>query len=72
MFIEINKDTTINSSEVCWITRNEIGCIIYVGGQEYPSDIPYETIVMLLKSDNKEKAFEKLDQFLSVATIQTP
>lgn len=56
-FIEISKRTCINADEVQWVTISEdnMSCIVCIGGKEFPSKLPYSTMVdMLKKNEPKE------------------
>jgi hypothetical protein len=73
-FIEISPTTTVNKDEVCWInsTNGGLSCTVYVGGKEYESDIPYQTLIMLLQQGgDNEAVMDKLNKYLEVATVQT-
>jgi hypothetical protein len=71
-FLEISKTVCVNKDSIAWVSSadNGISSIIFVGGKEYPSDIPYQILVDMLQQN--EPTMEKLDKYLSVATIQTP
>jgi len=72
-FIEINDHCTANIDRIAWIASDNEGLSskIYVGDREYDSDIPYKTLVSILKTEEMSSVEQKLDQFLSVATITT-
>ena len=55
MFIEIEKGTTVNLDQVTIVEERDGGkSLIYLNNKKsYASDIPYKTIVGLLKSDAK-------------------
>jgi hypothetical protein len=72
MFIKISDNICINSEQVAWVSKSEIGSTIYVGDREYPCDMPYESLVAILQGSlekKPDKTMEKLDKFLSVAQI---
>ena len=75
-FIEISPTVTVNRDEIAWVASNDEGLssTIYVGGKEYPSDIPYATLVNILQQSESDenKTMNKLDRYLSVASVQTP
>jgi hypothetical protein len=70
-FIEISNTVCVNTKEIAWVASDQEGLssVIYVGGKEYPSDIPYKTLVSMLQGNDEGKTMEKLDKYLSVATI---
>ena len=71
-FLEITPTVTVNRDEICWVSSVDGGLssTIYVGGKEYPSDMPYSILVNMLKqSDDGNKTMQKLDDYLSVATV---
>ena len=71
MFLEISDKVCVNTGEISWVSLAEdgLGSIIYCGDKEYPSDIPYQSLVIMLKQSNG--TMDKLDKYLSVATVQT-
>ena len=72
-FIEITNSVCVNKSSISWVSRREDGfSLIFVGGKEYPSDIPYDILVDMLQNEEENSTMKKLDNYLSVATIQTP
>jgi hypothetical protein len=73
MFLEVSKTVCVNTKEICWVSSEQEGLssMIYVGGKEYPCDIPYSTLVSMLKDSDGDRTMKKLDEYLSVATIQT-
>ena len=74
MFIEISKTVCVNRDSIAWVAEkdNGITSVIFVGGKEYPSDIPYQILVDMLQRSEENPVMKKLDNYLSVATIQTP
>lgn len=69
-FIEISPNVCVNTKFIEWIAsdRDGSGSIMRVGRKEYPSDIPYKTLVAILKSQ-KDNTMQKLDNYLSTATV---
>lgn len=56
-FIEISNRTCINAEAVEWVTKSEDGlsCIVCIGGREFPSKLPYSSMIdMLKKNEPKE------------------
>ena len=54
MFIEIEKGLTINTSQVTVVEERDGGkSLIWTGKKSYASDIPYATIISMLKIDAK-------------------
>jgi hypothetical protein len=72
-FIEINNDVCVNMDKVEWIASDQqgFGCVVCVGNKEYPCDIPYKTLISILQSNDEAKTMQKLDNYLSNATITT-
>ena len=70
-FIEISSTVCVNVGQIAWVSSRDDGLssLLFVGGKEYPSDIPYKTILALINETSKVE--EKLDKYLDVATIQT-
>ena len=72
-FIEISQTVTVNCNEIAWVSSEDGGMssIICVGSKEYPSDIPYNSLVNMLQNSgsDKNKTMQKLDDYLSVATV---
>jgi hypothetical protein len=71
MFIKISDSVCVNSELVAWVSRTEIGSTLYVGGKEYPCDMPYDSLVSILQGSEGNKTMEKLDKYLNVATVTT-
>ena len=73
MFLEISRTVCVNTSDISWVSSEQDGLssMIYVGGKEYPCDIPYQTLVGMLKDSDGNNTMKKLDQYLSVATVTT-
>ena len=72
-FLEISDRVCVNTEEIAWVRQSDdgFGCIIYVGDREYPADLPYRTFIQILTQEQRSPTAEKLDKFLSVATVQT-
>jgi len=73
-FIEISKTVCVNRDSIAWVASKDDGLtsVIFLGGKEYPSDIPYQILVDMLQQVDDNPVMKKLDNYLSVATIQTP
>lgn len=72
-FIEIAPNITVNTSQIAWIASEDegLGSTISIGGKEYPSTIPYKTLVQIIQSSTDNKTMEKLSNYLDVATVTT-
>ena len=70
-FIEISNTVCANLSQIEWIANDQdgFGSMICIGGKEYPSDIPYKTLVQIIQSSDGDATMKKLDNYLSNATI---
>lgn len=70
-FIKISNTVCVNIKEIAWVSSDQEGLssIIFVGGKEYPSDIPYQTLVSMLQGSSENKTMDKLDKYLSVAGV---
>jgi hypothetical protein len=72
-FIEITPTVCVNRDAISWISQSEdgLGSTIMVGDKEYPSDIPYTTLVNIIQKSDSDSTMKKLDNYLSVATVTT-
>lgn len=68
MFIEVSKGHTVNLDSVTEIQERDGGkSLIYLGKSSIASDIPYKTLVSILKSDANvasKKIVQGLEAFL--------
>jgi hypothetical protein len=50
-FLEISLTATVNIDQISWIEKLDGGlsCIVCVGEKEYPCDIPYNSLLNMLK-----------------------
>ena len=57
-FIEITNNVCVNVSQISWVEKMDEGlsCVVCIGDKEYPSDIPYQSFIGILK--NSESAHD--------------
>ena len=69
-FIEISNTVCANLSQIEWIANAQegFGSTICIGGKEYPSDVPYKTLVQIIQSSDGDVTMKKLDNYLSNVT----
>jgi hypothetical protein len=50
-FIEISNRACVNVARIEWVEKTDEGlsCTVCVGGKEYPSDIPYNSFLDMIK-----------------------
>jgi hypothetical protein len=73
-FIEIKSGVCISSDSIQVIEAvSSFTCRVYTSIGSYEADIPYSALLQMLKSNTttNEKTMEKLDNYLSTATITT-
>jgi hypothetical protein len=72
-FIQLSPVVTVNVNEISWIASSDdgMGCTIFIGGKEFPSDIPYNSILNIIQQIDDSKTMEKLSNYLDVATVTT-
>lgn len=70
-FIEISNTVCANLNQIEWIASAQqgFGSTICINGKEYPSDIPYKTLISIIQSSDEQKTMQKLDNYLSNATV---
>jgi len=70
-FLEINKLSTVNIEAITFVTTSNDGTSseIWVGSKKYECYIPYTTLVSMLKQYESSDVENKLDKYLSVATV---
>ena len=56
-FVDISDKTCINLDEVYWVTKAEDGlsCIVCIGGREFPSKLPYSSMLSMLKKNEPKE-----------------
>lgn len=50
-FIEITNNACVNVAKIEWVEKADEGlsCVVCVGGKVYPSDIPYNAFLDMIK-----------------------
>jgi succinyl-CoA synthetase alpha subunit len=68
-FVELTPNICVNIDYIEHIVSTNEGqaCTIYISGREYECSFSYRTLLKMLNNDTDTK----LDNFLSVATVQT-
>jgi hypothetical protein len=72
-FIELTTEVCINKDKIEMVASANGGatCTITFVGKEYNCSIPYRAMREMLKQGESDAAIEKLNKYLSVATVSS-